>query len=1107
VAYLHRDALVQRVATSITGSGVGAGSEAQSSPYKLVLLHAPAGYGKTTLLVDFAQQSRLPCCWYFLDQTDTDRITILRVLLKSIRHRFPNFGRTLDPLLMGPSSEHANNPAVVNYFDMVVDTLMSAIETEIPECFAILLCNYQEINELHEVNALISHMLQKLPPRCVLVIESRVIPNLDFAQLLAGQMISGIGIDHLRFTAQQIHELARLQEVGPFTDTEAEQLVLTFDGWIAGILLGTRLSNLQQLQQSLTTPLFAVVPERQATSQYLFSYVVNEVFKHHLAAYTFLKDACVLEEMTPILCAELLDMSPSQAYEHLHYLEQQNLFVTHSGEEPAIVYTCTPVLRKLLYEELRYEAPERFIHLHQRAAELLSASNHYSQAIYHAIEASVNEIAARLIIESAEQMMNQGHAATLARWIDGLPTSTMNHYPRLLLIRAHIYLRQADHRAALPLLDAADRALQPMTEHASPLDIQGLLASKTEIAIARSRILFQQREYRQGQLICKQVLASLPADEVTLRADAHMRLGLCSILLGDFTGGIAQIQKALHLWGRHTIQRQTADGHSALAAAYGLIGNFALAEHHITRALACWDQLQDIWGKIDNFVTLGDIKLRQGAIEEAETIYQEALTQARGPLRFLRGQAYALSNLSVCYQNQERYERALETAEEALALARQISDQFLVNSVLCEMAMIYLAMGDTATAMMLISEVATQTASGEPIGYTSAISDLVYGTIYLYERQYSQARPYLYESEATLGKIGLKGEHLQALLRLAAYHLAQNQLPDALHRLEKAATIIPICEGYELLALREVRQLPGLHQAIKTLPGLAQVRTLLHITSTQEEPSPLQEEPPSLQSASPSPAPEVTMLLPRLNILALGEPVVSLYQEPITRWRMARAMELFFYLLDCGRPMRKEQIITALWLEVDEQITRTFYSTIYYLRQALGGESVIVAKGGTYALKLDALYDKEVWYDVAAFEDFQSRAKHALDDEHDMEAKASYLAMVDLYHGDYVQPFYSEWCSARRDELRNSYLEAHHQLALISWRAEKFDESIVHWQHMLALDNWMELAHYGLMRCYARQGNRGLALRQYQRCKDILKQEFGTTPGTSVQNFYQRLMG
>jgi len=337
-----------------------------------------------------------------------------------------------------------------------------------------------------------------------------------------------------------------------------------------------------------------------------------------------------------------------------------------------------------------------------------------------------------------------------------------------------------------------------------------------------------------------------------------------------------------------------------------------------------------------------------------------------------------------------------------------------------------------------------------------------------------------------------------------------------------------MCEGYEQLAHLEIRHLPGLYQALQTRPELARARTVFHLdppglsmpVHEAQTPVTAQQSSPQIVEAPSAPPhqPQATVLMaapafssPRfahaLTILALGEPVVSLHQEPVTRWRMARAMELCFYLLNCARPMRKEAIITDLWPDMDEQTTRTFYSTIYYLRQALGGEAVIVAKGGTYALRLDSLYGTSVWYDVAAFLEAQVQAKQALEDQQDALARASYAKMVELYRGDYVQPFYSDWASMPRDELRSAYLDARQQLALIAWRAEEIDESVVHWQHMLAVDNWLEEAHYGLMRCYARQGKRGLALRQYQRCKDTLEQEFGVAPKASVQNLYQRLMG
>jgi ATP/maltotriose-dependent transcriptional regulator MalT/two-component SAPR family response regulator len=1120
--HLHRETLVNLVNDVITGSADGTEKEIQPSPYKLILLHAPAGYGKTTLLADFAQQTQLPCCWYMLDYTDTDRMTFLIVLLASIRQCFPNFGSALDPILTSVTSGQTNVLENTDYFDMIVDAFVAALETDISDRFALFLCNYQEINDLPEMNSLISLLLQKLPSQCTLVIESRVIPNLNFARLLAGQMIFGIGVDQLRFTAQQIHQLAQLQGVGPLTDSEAKQLEISFDGWIAGILLGTRLSNIQQFQQSLAASLTTDIPKHEAASNHLFSYVVNEVFKSHQAAYTFLKEVCILQEMPPATCASLLNIPFAEAYRHLQYLEQQNLFVTHNGEGPNIVYICTSVLRKLLCEQLLHEAPERFSHLHQRAAELLSATHDYDRAIYHALEASVNDIAASLIIESSEQMMNQGHAETMARWIDAFPTTITNRYPKLLLIRANIYLRQGDAHSIPSLLETADAAVQALISQASSLDTQNLPALQAEITIIRSTILFRQREYQQSLLMCQQVLDSLPVDEVALRAEALTRLGVCHILLGDFTTGIAHIQKALQLWGRHAIQRQTANGHSVLARAYCLLGNFSLAEHHMSRALACWDKLQDNWGKVDNLVRMGNIKVRQGVFPEAETIFQEALALARGPIHYLRGQAYTLDCLGIFYQRREYYERALEVTEEALALARQIHDRGLIYDTLCDLAMIYLAMGDAATALMLISEVEVQNTSGNTIGYEQALRDLIYGTIYLYQRRYNQAWPYLNESESILRKVGIKQEHLQALLRLASCQLAMGQLADAIRQLETAAPIITICEGYEQLAQLEVRRLPGLSHALKTLPELAHMKALFHLdaddrrTSTGERPFSTPENQSLAQpsSFSSSLSESTVLTIPytssaqyTLTILALGEPAVYIRQKPVTHWRMARAMELCFYLLNCGRPMRKETIITALWPEMDEQTTRKFYSTIYYLRQALGGEAVIVAKGGTYALKLDALYGTSVWYDVSAFLDAQAQAKQVLDDQQDAAAKVFYLKMVELYRGDYVQPFYSDWSTAKRDELRRAYLDARQQLALIAWRAEEFDESIIHWQHMLAVDDWLEEAHYGLMRCYARQGKRGLALRQYQRCKNTLEQEFGVAPQASIQNLYQRLMG
>jgi len=92
------------------------------------------------------------------------------------------------------------------------------------------------------------------------------------------------------------------------------------------------------------------------------------------------------------------------------------------------------------------------------------------------------------------------------------------------------------------------------------------------------------------------------------------------------------------------------------------------------------------------------------------------------------------------------------------------------------------------------------------------------------------------------------------------------------------------------------------------------------------------------------------------------------------------------------------------------------------------GEACIASRNGTYWLDMAALFGDRVWYDVAAFQQHDASAKAALAANDDATARTELLAMVDLYRGDYVQSFYSDWCTFQRDKLRLAYLDARQQL-------------------------------------------------------------------------------
>src|SRR5262249_46144185 len=121
-AIVHREALLVRMRALIAAAQFGSQEHVieKAAHYKLFLLCGPADYGKTTLLVDFVQSTGIPCCWYFLDRSDTDRYTFLSGLLASIRCCFPGFGVKLDSLLVLANEISASG--YDNYaFEMFID--------------------------------------------------------------------------------------------------------------------------------------------------------------------------------------------------------------------------------------------------------------------------------------------------------------------------------------------------------------------------------------------------------------------------------------------------------------------------------------------------------------------------------------------------------------------------------------------------------------------------------------------------------------------------------------------------------------------------------------------------------------------------------------------------------------------------------------------------------------------------------------------------------------------------------------------------------------------------------------------------------------------------
>jgi DNA-binding SARP family transcriptional activator len=244
---------------------------------------------------------------------------------------------------------------------------------------------------------------------------------------------------------------------------------------------------------------------------------------------------------------------------------------------------------------------------------------------------------------------------------------------------------------------------------------------------------------------------------------------------------------------------------------------------------------------------------------------------------------------------------------------------------------------------------------------------------------------------------------------------------------------------------------------------------------------------------------------PGLLIRAFGLGWVELQGCALTSsdWTYSKAREMLFYLVG-NPPKTKEQIGLALWPDVSiTQLHDNFRTSLHHLRRALGRPDWVLYEGGRYAFNRALPY----WFDVEAFEFHLSLAQLALEGaKAPAPLAADYLdRATSLYDGDFLDGATAEWCLLLREDLQRKYLQALVARGGLFFEGGEYVRATEVYRRAIAKDGYLEVAHRGLMRCLARQGELGQALRHYCAVADLLTEELSTPPSPETVALYELL--
>jgi LuxR family maltose regulon positive regulatory protein len=235
-------------------------------------------------------------------------------------------------------------------------------------------------------------------------------------------------------------------------------------------------------------------------------------------------------------------------------------------------------------------------------------------------------------------------------------------------------------------------------------------------------------------------------------------------------------------------------------------------------------------------------------------------------------------------------------------------------------------------------------------------------------------------------------------------------------------------------------------------------------------------------------------------------------EEAVHLGRNGKALAILKYLLaHRPRPVSQDHLMGWLWPESNLKKARwSLNSAIHGLRKLL---SECPASGlGNYILLEEGYYrlcpTVRVETDIDEFDECYERGRRLEKTGRMEEAAAEYEKAVELYRGDYlIEDLYEDWTMVERERLANAYVDMLDRLAAHYMESGQLREAIRACYRVLKKDRCHEDSYRLLMRCYARLGMRGRALRQYRLCEKILLQEYGTAPSMETRSLYGSLMG
>ena len=727
--------------------------------YPLTLISAPAGFGKTVLVSEWAHSGKgindpVNFAWISLDTRDNDPEHFSNNLLMTM-HPQPSMGGTVKGL-----REISDNPIALQ---AAVNFVLEAAENR-TSLLVLVLDDYHLIqNEM--IHRMMIDLVEHAPSGLRLIILTREDPPIALPRLRAGRMMGEIRAAELRFTRSETACFLGTGMGLQVTDEDLSVLDSHIEGWIAGLQLAAL-----SMQTCEDIPSF--IKQFTGSHRYFVDYLSEEILgKQTEEIKEFLLKTSILERLNGDLCDALTGQN--NGFGILNELERKNLFII-SLDNSRHWFRYHHLFGNILRFHLVHQSNIEMADLHRRASQWYEKNAMLYDAIQHAFHAQDFETIVRIIGKSGPSQVSSIGTATMQNWIDGLPEKMVKN-PTISLIQAWMYFVTTNIHAVEPCLQSIELELiqdQSLSEDQCSR-IRG------EIATCRACTSIRVEDVERALAYSKEALGHLggrsPDIEVVIQSvqgDAHFLHGNLKQAIYSYQAAVFASQKAKDKALELTMEVDR--------------GRFLLMQGELDKAERVFQGIQkncQLPGRYDSvlgkaLVEWGEILRLRNQLPEAQEMLEQGirLLQGEGFYGWLTSALMSLARLKQTQGEAQQTVQMLERAEQAAFIINVPRLNFQVNAI---RALMDLRLGCLQSATAWAEENLLRLA--DDLLYSSEMEKLVLAQIIICLLQQGQKNPQF---------LGVR--------RMLEYMLAQAE------KFNRLASIIEI-----LLLLAQEAQLTG----------------------------------------------------------------------------------------------------------------------------------------------------------------------------------------------------------------------------------------------------------------------------------------------------------